>query len=92
MTTHGKSDFVWTASHIKAFECSKEAILLCATLTYYDDEKPCRIQVDASNISVGATLIQEDKVMEYQSRALTSTQQCYSNIEREALVNPLSPY
>ena len=25
------SDFVWTASHTKAFECSKDAILLCAT-------------------------------------------------------------
>ena len=46
------SDFVWTASHTKAFECSKEAILSCATLTYYDDEKTCTIQVDASNVGV----------------------------------------
>ena len=39
--THAKdSDFIWTASYTKAFECSKDAILLCATLTYYDDEKP----------------------------------------------------
>ena len=37
------SDFIWTASHTKAFECSKEAILLCATLSYYDDEKTCTI-------------------------------------------------
>ena len=83
------SDFVRTASHTKAFECSKDAILLCATLTFYDDEKTCTIQVDASNIGVGAALIQEDKVIEYHSHALTSTQQCYSNIEREAytLVN-----
>ena len=83
------SDFIWTASHTKAFECSKDAILLCATLMYYDDEKPCTIQVDASNVGVGAALIQEDKVIEYHSHALTSTQQCYSNIEREAyaLVN-----
>ena len=81
------SDFIWT-SHTKAFECSKEAILLCVTLTYYDDEKTCTIQADASNVGVGATLIQ-DKVIEYHSHALTSTQQCYSNIEREtyALVN-----
>ena len=42
---------------------------------YYDDKKPCTIQVDASNVGVGATLIQEDKVIEYHSRALTSTQQ-----------------
>ena len=82
------SDFVWTASHTKAFESSKDAILPCATLTYYDDEKPCTIQVDASNIGVGAVLIQDGKVIEYHSHALTSQQQ-YSNIEREAyaLVN-----
>ena len=83
------SDFIWTVSHTKAFECSKDNILSCATLMYYDDEKPCAIQVNASNIGVGAMLIQEDKVIEYHSHALTSTQQCYSNIEREAcaLVN-----
>ena len=62
---------------------------MCATLTYYDNEKTCTIQVDASNIGVGAALIQEDKVIEYHSHALTSTQQHYSNIERKAyaLVN-----
>ena len=68
------SDFIWTASHTKAFESSKEAILSRATLTYYDDEKPCTIQVDASNVGVGATLIQDGKVIEYHSRVLTSTQ------------------
>ena len=78
------SDFVWIASHTKAFECSKDAILSCATLMYYDDEKTCTIIVDASNVGVGATLIQESKVIEYHSHALTSTQQHYSNIEREA--------
>ena len=80
------SDFAWTASHTKAFESSKEVILSHATLTYYDDEKPCTIQVDASNVGVGATLIQEGKVIEYHSQALTSTQQQYSNKEREAYV------
>ena len=69
------SDFVWTASHTKAFQSSKDAILSCATLTYYDDKKPCTIPVGASNISVGAMLIQEGKVIEYHSQALTSTQQ-----------------
>ena len=45
--------------------------------------------MDTSNIGVGATLIQEDKVIEYHSCALTSTQQHNNNIEREAyaLVN-----
>ena len=59
----------------------------------YDDEKPCTIQVDTSNIGVGAALIQ-DKVIEYHSHALTSPQQCYSNIEREActLVNDVEHF
>ena len=61
------SDFVWTASHTKAFKSSKDAILLCAALTYYDDEKPCTIQVDASNVGVKAALIQDGKVIEYHS-------------------------
>ena len=67
----------------------KKAILSSATFTYYDDEKTCIIQVDANNIGNGAALIQEEKVIEYHSCALTSTQQHYSNIEREAyaLVN-----
>ena len=45
--------------------------------------------MDASNVGVGAALIQEDKVIEYHSCALTSTQQHFSNIEKEAyaLVN-----
>ena len=70
------------------------AILSCDTLTYYDDEKTCTIQVDTSNIGVGAALIQEDKVIEYHSHALTSIQQCYSNIEGEAytLVNGVEPF
>ena len=83
------SDFIWTVNHTEAFEWSKDVILSCATLMYHDDEKPCTIQVDASNVGVRAILIQEDKVIEYHSRVLTSTQQHYSNIEREAytLVN-----
>ena len=57
------SDFIWTVSLTKASECSKDAILSCATRMYLDDAKPCTIQVDASHVGVGATLIQEGKVM-----------------------------
>ena len=36
-------DCIWTTSHTKAFESRKDAIQSCATLTYYDNEKPCTI-------------------------------------------------
>ena len=47
------------------------------------------IQVDASSIGIGAALMQQGRVVLYHSRALTPTQQHYSNIERECcgLVN-----
>ena len=61
------SDFVWTMSDTKAYEYSKDTILLCATLMYFDDAKPCTIQVNASNMGVGAALIQEGRVIEYHS-------------------------
>ena len=69
------SDFIWTASHTKAFESSKDAIVSSATLMYFGDAKYCTIQVDASNVGVAAALIQEGKVIEYHRRALTSAQQ-----------------
>ena len=47
------SDFIWTVSHTKAFECSKDAILLCAMLTYYDDEKTCTIHWCWSCVDTG---------------------------------------
>ena len=52
--------------------------------TYFDDYKHSAIHVDANNISVGAALIQDHKVVEYHGRALAVTQQWYTNIGREA--------
>ena len=58
------------------------------TWQYFNSEESITIQVDASSIGVSAALMQQGKVS-YHSRALTPTQQHYSNIERECygLVN-----
>ena len=66
-----------------------QAIASVCTLQYFNSEDPIIIQVDASSTGVGAALMQQGKVVSYHSRALTPTQQCYSNIERECygLVN-----
>ena len=67
----------------------KQAIASACTLQYFNNEEPITKQVDASSIGVGAALMQQGKVVSYHSRALTLTQQCYSDIERECygLVN-----
>ena len=58
-------------------------------LQYFNSENPITIQVNASSIGIGAALMQQGRVVSYHSRALTPTQQRYSNIECECygLVN-----
>ena len=43
------------------------------------------IQVDASQVGLGAALLQNGKPVAFASKALTETKCCYANIEREML-------
>ena len=54
-------------------------------LAYFDKTKKHTIQYDASKKGLGEVLLQESKPVMYVSRALTETEQKYSNIERELL-------
>ena len=54
-------------------------------LTYFDKTKKHKIQCNASKKGLGAVLLQESKLVMYMSRALTETEQRYSNIKRELL-------
>ena len=80
--------------HNKAFKKAKQAIANSCMLQYFNSEDPIVIQVDASSIGVSAALMQQGNVVSYHSRALTPTQQRYSNIERECygLVNGIKHF
>ena len=54
-------------------------------LAYFDKTKKHTIQCDASKKGLSAVLLQESKPVMHMSRALTETEQRYSNIERELL-------
>ena len=68
-----------------AFEAIKQVIMTLPVLAYFDKTKKHTIQCDASKKGLGAVLLQESKPVMYMSRALTETEQRYSNIERELL-------
>ena len=74
---------------MESFRKVKQAIANSCMLRYFNSEEPIIIQVDTSSIGIGAALMQQGRVVSYHSRALTPTQQRYSNIEPECygLVN-----
>ena len=54
-------------------------------LQYYDPSKPVRVQVDASQSGLEAVVKQNGQPIAYASKSLTTAQQAYAQIEKEAL-------
>ena len=54
-------------------------------LQYYDPSKPVRVQVDASQLGLGAVVMQNGRSIAYALKSLTTTQQANAQIEKEAL-------
>ena len=79
------SEFIWGPEHSKAFMELKRVIASPTVLRYYNSKEPLTIQVDASIRGLGAALLQPDGPVAFASKALTETEQRYSNIERELL-------
>ena len=77
--------WAWESEQQNAFEAIKRVIMTLPTLAYFDKTKKHTIQCNASKKGLGAVLLQESKPVMYVSRALTETEQRYSNIERELL-------
>ena len=75
--------WAWESEQQNPFEAIKQVIMTLPVLVYFDKTKKHTIQCDASKKGLGAVLLQESKPVMYVSRALTETEQRYSNIERE---------
>ena len=77
--------WAWESEQQNAFEAIKQVIMTLPVLAYFDKTKRHTIQCDAPKKGLSAVLLQESKPVMYMSRALTETEQSYSNIERELL-------
>ena len=78
-------EWAWESEQQNAFEAIKRVIMTLPVVAYFDKTKKHTIQCDASKKGLGAVLLQESKPVMYVSRALTETEQRYSNIQRELL-------
>ena len=63
----------------------KKAITKDVNLQYFDPKKPVVLQVHASQVGLGAALLQDTKVITYASKSLTPAETRYANIEHEML-------
>ena len=77
------TDFTWNGTYDAAFQHVKEAVVSDTTLRYFDPSLPVTIQVNASQVGLGAALLQNGKPLAFASKALTETECQYANIERE---------
>lgn len=75
----------WSPEASEAFAKIKETLTSTKVLRYFNVSKPVTLTVDASMRGLGAAVIQSNGVVAYASRALTSAEQKYAQIEKEML-------
>ena len=63
----------------------KQLITREPVLKYFDPSKEVTLQCDASESGLGAVKLQEGQLIAFSSRALTSTERNYAQIEKELL-------
>ena len=68
------ADFIWICTYDTAFQQIKEAIVSDTTLRYFDPSLLVTIQVDASQVGLGAAFLPNGKPIAFASMALTETE------------------
>ena len=81
------TEFVWDTPQTQAFQKVRDLIIRTPgpLLTYFDPSKPVVLETDASQIGLGATLLQEGKPVASASKSLTPAEIKYAKIEKEML-------
>ena len=83
--THKGAEFKWQEVHQQALDQLKCSLTSDDVMAYFDPRKKTVLIVDASPVGLGAILTQDGKVIAYASKALSSVEKRYPQIEREAL-------
>lgn len=79
------SAFLWDVPQQSAFEELKRKLSAPPVLRYFDPNLPVTLQCDASQRGLGAAIMQKGQPVAMASRAMTSTEQNYAQIEKELL-------
>ena len=77
--------WTWFLEHDTAPTKVESVLSSAPVLGFYDTSLPTTLQVDASKNGLGACLMQQNKPVAYASRAMSSSQINYAQIEKELL-------
>ena len=83
--THKDVEWQWTQEQDDAFQSLKTAVTQAPVLKYFSPQAQTEGQGDALQYGLGFVLLQDGQPVTYASRALTSAEQRYSQIEKELL-------
>ena len=78
-------DFTWNCTYDAAFQQVKDTVIRNTTFRYFNPSLPVTIQANASQVVLGAVLLQNNTPVAFASKALTKTECHYANIKREML-------
>ena len=78
-------EWVWGDEQARALDRLKAAVTSTPVLRYYNLKDEVTLQCDASQSGLGAALLQNGQPVAYASRALTSAETRYAQIEKELL-------
>ena len=81
----GKHKLQWTSECQQAFDTAKAVMAKQAFLAYPDHNKPFHVFCDASDLQLGAAIIQDKKPVAFFSRKLNTAQRNYTVGEKELL-------
>ncbi|MEL7307217.1 MAG: RNase H-like domain-containing protein [Pseudomonadota bacterium] len=79
------SGFYWSEECNDAFNKLKSILSSNPVVKPFEINEKCILTTDASKVSIGSVLMQNNRPVIFASRKLTKAEQNYSNIEREAL-------
>lgn len=76
------TQFLWTSITDEAFQLLKKALVQTPVLAIPDFQQPFVLETDASDLGLGAVLMQHDHPVAYLSKALSPKNQGLSTYER----------
>jgi transposase InsO family protein len=85
LTESKRKRFFWTPECDVAFRKIKAMLAKDILIRYPDPNKPFHVYTDASDLQLGAVIMQDNKPVAYFSRKLNSAQKNYTTMEKELL-------